>query len=308
MVNTVLWIAVGVASIGLVAVGLRGRSWRKKYLYLAKELRHQKADLHQRNLDLEKALTTLERREEMLDKRNKKLIEMNRLKTKLFTVISHDMRSPLATVIGLLDLLREGKMSQAEVKEYASKATLRVQSTYEMLTNLLYWSRNQMMGMELNAKQMNVEKVITEVLGVYQPIAQNKGVVVEKEIYAPVNVYADPEMVHMVLRNLISNAIKFTPPGGTVSISEVSMEDYVSIAVRDTGIGMDANTKANLFSSQVSSTLGTNQEKGTGLGLSLCKEFVNKNGGRISVESGPGEGTVFRFTLPLTTKSLQEVA
>ncbi|HAA10484.1 MAG TPA: hypothetical protein DCE41_01830 [Cytophagales bacterium] len=304
--QALLWGLV-VLSLGFgIAMWAKNRQTLRRYRTMEALLKTKQREVLGKNRQLGIALKDLEKRQHTIDERNKKLIEMNRLKTKMFSVISHDLRSPLATVIGLLDLLREGHISASETKVFAEKATMRVQSTFEMLTNLLYWSRKQMRGVEVKTQEINLDQLITEVLRVYQPIGQSKGVQVTKDTYGPVNVVGDPDMINLILRNLISNAIKFTPRGGQVTVSQTDMDEYVSIAISDTGVGMDEKTTRKLFSNQVQSSLGTNQEKGTGLGLNLVREFVHLNQGKLTVESTPGTGSTFRFTLLALENTLQK--
>ena len=304
MVITLLASVALFANLGWYRLSRRHRALRTHFRTMDDLLKRKQVELIQNNEALAQALTTTQHRQATLDERNRRLQEVDDQKTKMFSVISHDLRGPLSTVIGLLDLLAQGHMTPEEQQEFIQKAANRVQNTYEMLTNLLYWSRQQMQGMEIRPQEINLETIANEVLGVFQPMGASKGVRVVRDIQEPVYVYSDPDMVNVVLRNLVSNAIKFTPPGGTVWIREVTLGDYVSIAVEDSGVGIDTQTLQRLFSSEGVSSPGTHQEKGTGLGLSLCREFVQLNGGKISVESTPNQGSTFRFTLPVAEQSV----
>ena len=247
---------------------------------------------------LKAALEEQKAHQEAMDSRNKELIETNRIRTQMFSIISHDMRSPINSVLGLLNVLGEGNLQLDEAKVYANKARVRVQNTLEMLTNLLNWSRNQLDGAEIKPVKVDLNRLLARQLPIYQEIARQKKIIIENEIYEPVELYCDREMITIILRNLVSNAIKFTPAGGNITLGVVTMDERVSISVKDTGVGMDAKTKAKLFSSHLESKLGTNHEKGTGLGLKLCKNFVDLHDGNIFIDSAPNKGTTFRVVMP----------
>lgn len=269
---------------------------------LNEELSMSRLKVMRQNQELRNALANMEEYKSVVDQRNSKLIEMNRLKTKLFSVISHDLRSPLATILGMIELIGQDKLSMGEIKLLSHKAGIRVQSTYEMLTNILFWARKQMQGVAFTPRDLDLEQLIVENLRVYQPMAQSKHVQVKKEVWAPIKAFGDPDMINLIIRNLLSNAIKFTPPHGEVVVGVEERGDACTIYIRDTGVGMPPEKINKLFSSEIASTLGTNMEKGTGLGLSLCNEFVKRNGGKLVVESVLGQGSTFMFSVPTRQK------
>ena len=235
---------------------------------------------------------------EQIQEKNAKLEDLNAYKDKLFSLISHDFRSPLASVISLLQVLENGLMTPEESRTFAKQVGLRVQHTFQLVSNLLYWSKSQMKGINPNPQVFRIEETLREVKGVYYPIAEAKWVKLHIELEGDHQVYADPDMVQTVLRNLVSNAIKYTPNQGSVTVEIQPGVSGITVAVKDTGLGMDADTKNRLFNDHVTSRLGTQNEKGTGIGLALSKDFVDMNSGKIWVESLPEQGSTFFLYLP----------
>jgi signal transduction histidine kinase len=165
--------------------------------------------------------------------------------------------------------------------------------------NLMEWSLSQTGRMEFIPEQIEMVELINEVDYLSNDIARQKSITISKDVPNHATVFADKAMISAVLRNLVSNAIKFTKPGGQITISAVEKPDELIVSVADTGVGISNDRNENLFRLDESySTTGTNNEKGTGLGLILCKEFIEKHGGKIWVESQEGKGSIFSFTIP----------
>ncbi len=244
---------------------------------------------------------------EKLTKQKEELQALNSIKDRLFSIISHDLRSPLANLEAILRLMEGGDLSQDEVVMLSGQLTQNVQETSSMLDNLLQWSKSQMKGTLPKSEIINLSALAAEVVRFFQGQAEKKAIEI-KVIYSEnLSTIADKEMIRLVLRNLVANAIKFTPTGGTITISLKSDKSEIIGSVSDTGIGMEENTLTNLFSVESITTPGTLNEKGTGLGLILCKEFLERNQGQIWAESTLGKGSVFNFKLPLVDRSrLQE--
>ena len=174
-----------------------------------------------------------------------------------------------------------------------------VKNLLDLLDNLLLWSRSQTGTIEYVPQPLNLSEVVAGNLNLMQTTAQKKGIHLQTDPNGNLRVYADKNMLDSVLRNLISNAIKFTPSGGSVVVGASERGDHAEVSVRDNGIGMSPSTLQHLFRLDAyHTTPGTDAEKGNGLGLILCKEFVEKNGGTLRVESTEGQGTTFRFTVP----------
>ena len=243
------------------------------------------------------------RQKETLEKQKKELLELNATKDKFFSIIAHDLKSPFTSIVGYSEILKDytANCNQQETVNYASIINTSSKQTLQLLENLLDWARLQQGRIVFRPQNLNLHELAYEVVDLVKDIAEQKGISVQNTIPNTLNVYADKEMIKTVLRNLVSNAIKFTDNGGFVEISSKLTDTEVFILVTDNGVGISADDIGKLFDiSSNFSRKGTNEEKGTGLGLSLCKEFVEKNGGTIGVTSESGVGSVFRFTLPLS--------
>jgi len=231
----------------------------------------------------------------------KMLKELNATKDKFFSIVAHDLKNPFNTLIGFSNLLLNTGLNLSEEKktnylELIYKASKR---GYSLLENLLEWSRSQTGRLEIKPQEFVLKQSIKECMNLHYSSAEKKFVSLTEQIDDTTKVFADVNMFTTVMRNLISNAIKFTPENGKIDITAIEKETEVQINVSDTGLGVSKESKEKLFRIDVNhSTPGTNQEQGTGLGLILCKEFIEKNKGKIWVESALGEGSIFSFTLP----------
>lgn len=235
------------------------------------------------------------------------LIELNATKDKFFSIIAHDLKSPFNSVIGFSELLVE-KVIDKDYEKVAEFAGIILQSSkraMDLLINLMEWSQLQSGRMNFNPGQFDVSILTRETTLLLKGIADQKSIIIENLLPKTVQVFADKEMISTVMRNLISNALKFTQTGGKISISALSKENEVVITVSDNGVGMPEDKIDKLFIiSESYSSPGTNKEKGTGLGLILCKEFIKKNRGEIWVESKLGIGSSFRISIPTKPMNL----
>jgi len=238
-----------------------------------------------------------------------KLKSLNSVKDKFFSIISHDLKGPLHTLTGFLQILIKytSTFTEAELKEFAESMDISVKRLLTMLENLLQWSRSQTGSIEHKPQNINLKILLEENVNLFVETAKNKNISLVLETDNHVNVRADKNMLDFILRNLISNALKFTRSGGEVKISTMSIyEEFTQIIVHDNGIGISPEDMKKIFQPDIHfSTPGTGKEKGTGFGLLLCKDFVEKNGGEISIESLPGIGTNLKFTVP-TVQELVE--
>lgn len=232
-----------------------------------------------------------------LKEKSQQLAELNTLKDKLFSVIAHDLRTPMYALRNLFVNIQRYDISGEEIKTYIPDVVKDLHYTTNLMENLLAWAKSQIRN-EVAPSTVEVSLLIKEVLQLLKLQADNKNIYLQKKINDSLVVFADREMVNLVLRNLISNAIKFTPADGTVLVEARQNDTCVEFSVQDTGPGMSKEKVQSLFTSAVVSSKGTANETGTGLGLMLCKEFLDKNGGNIWVESAPGKGSKFYFTLP----------
>ncbi|MEA4983347.1 MAG: PAS domain-containing sensor histidine kinase [Paludibacter sp.] len=230
------------------------------------------------------------------------LIELNATKDKFFSIIAHDLKTPFNSIIGFSELLVD-RIKENDYDKVAEFAGIILQSSkraMDLLINLMEWSQLQSGRMNFNPEFFDVSMLIDEVMLLLNGIADQKSIIIENQLTKPVLVFADKEMISAVMRNLISNALKFTQTGGCLSISAHIKENEVIITVSDNGVGLPEDRINKLFIlSESYSTPGTNKEKGTGLGLILCNEFIKKNKGLIWVESEIDKGSSFSFSLPL---------
>ena len=238
--------------------------------------------------------------QELLKAKAEDLEIINQTKNKMFSIVSHDLRAPISSIQSYLEILSEMDIDQQDSEKVRSDLMQLTQSTDMMLSNLLMWSKSQMEGIVMNKKLMNLAETITPVITVFQPMAARKGVALNYYIDPEVQVIADKNMLQLVIRNILSNAIKFTHSGSDVSLNAGCEDSHCEIIIKDSGIGMNDHTKAAIFSNRAEPSYGTNNEKGVGLGLSLSKEFIELQGGEIRFESEPGAGTTFYITMPLS--------
>ncbi|WP_177217216.1 tetratricopeptide repeat-containing sensor histidine kinase [Thermoflexibacter ruber] len=234
-----------------------------------------------------------------LNAKNEALKNLNATKDKLFSIISHDLRSPFNTLKSTLELMKENAFSPKEIELVSKQMQKNIESISYTLDNLLQWSLSQMKGGNTNIEKVELGEIITETINFYQEVAKQKALQIVNQIDSPMFVLADKNQLRLILRNLLNNAIKFSFIKGSISFSYIINGKEVEIAVSDTGIGMTEEQLKNLFSPANRSTPGTSGEKGTGLGLLLCKEFVENNGGKINVQSTLYKGTTIVFSLKL---------
>jgi PAS domain S-box-containing protein len=233
---------------------------------------------------------------------NEELVQTIATKDKFFSIISHDLRSPLSGLIGILDILNTEyeSLAEKEKKEFISHATTASKTTFSLMENLLEWSRIQTGSINYQPERLNVQRLINNIGLLFEQNLENKEIefinIIKPDLYA----FADRSMTETIFRNLVSNAIKFTHQGGRIIISCKIDYDMAVIRIKDSGVGIEQENIPNLFSVDVSfSTKGTNKESGTGLGLIICKELVEKQKGKIWVESKKDEGSAFYFSVPV---------
>jgi signal transduction histidine kinase len=240
--------------------------------------------------------------EEKLEKGKKKLEEENFNKDKFFSIISHDLKNPLSVIMSTSDLLESqySSFDDNEKKELIRIIKNSSKNIYELLEGLLNWARASMGSMEYKPIELELSLIIKKVIDFQLQNAELKNISLHNNVEKNISVFADENMVLLILRNLISNAIKFSSNGGIVNISSIVEGNKVVVTIADNGVGISDKDIAKLFRIEMHhSTIGTNNEAGTGVGLILCKELVEKHGGKIWVESELGVGSKFYFSLPL---------
>jgi signal transduction histidine kinase len=244
----------------------------------------------------------LSREKEVVEHRKSELEKLNANKDKFFSIIAHDLKNPFNTIIGLSELLLYNldQYPREKIREFITQIYNYSTHTYTLLDNLLQWARSQTHQMEVQPDFIDLKVLIDDNVSLLTNKAEEKKIVLQTDVGDhAAQVYADENMISTVIRNLVSNAIKFTSEKGLVEIHTYSRQGEVVLSVSDNGVGIPKENLPKLFDLKTSySTHGTHSEKGTGLGLLLCKEFVQMNRGRIWVESEPGKGSTFYVSLP----------
>ena len=240
------------------------------------------------------------RREERLRKINEELTVMNATKDKFFNIVAHDLRSPFNALIGLSQILQDNKeLKPEEFHKIVSTLHSAIKNQYAFLENLLQWARLKIGQIEIHPENVTLGELTDEVLRITSPSAETKQIKITRSTPGKLTLKADKQTVVTILYNLVFNAIKFTTTGGSIELGALPAGTQLTIFVRDSGIGISEERVAKLFRIDSSfSTPGTNKEKGSGLGLILCKDLVEKIGGRIWVESIPGQGSTFYIRIP----------
>jgi len=250
----------------------------------------------------------LARKNRVIEEKSAELARLNTTKDKLFSIIGHDFRSPLQSLKGMLDLISRGNLTQTEFNLYSRELKNKIDIVYMNLNNLLNWSVMQLQGIQTKPVTLKIKDVADEIVHMYKEASQQKGIFLCNNIPDEVSAFADRDHTHLIIRNLVGNAVKFTS-SGTITLSAYCTEDFVAVNVEDSGIGIAKEDVDKLFNNQsLWTSKGTNNEKGLGLGLHLCKEFIEKNYGELSVKSTIGIGTTFTFTLRKATVAKPSVA
>ncbi|MCK5822546.1 MAG: PAS domain S-box protein [Bacteroidales bacterium] len=252
-------------------------------------------------VSIDSNITKLKQAEEQIQKQRDELQKANITKDKFFSIIAHDLRSPFATFVSLTNVIYQNfeNFTQEKLKRIVFDLHNSAEKTFNLLENLLDWSRSQKGEIKFHPKKTEINTLINENIELFQNLSNNKNIIVSAIM--PDNTYAffDEDMIRTVIRNLLSNALKFTPPKGKIEVKVSEFEENVEVSVSDNGIGIEKEDLMKIFRIDFHhTTLGTDDEKGTGLGLILCKEFVEKNKGTINIKSQVGKGSTFTFTLP----------
>jgi PAS domain S-box-containing protein len=260
---------------------------------------------HQRQLEEEKA-----RAVEALKRSEENLRKINEEKDKFFSIIAHDLRAPFNGFLGLTEIMAEGmsRMRLDEIQKIANVMRSSATNLFRLLGNLLEWARMQMGSIPFIPVNSVLKPKILENLLIIQDMANKKEITIGFDIPEDLMVFTDVNMFGVIIRNLVTNAVKFTPKGGSVTISAKSLSDsFIEILVKDTGIGMNKSMIDNLFRlDTVTSRKGTDGESSSGLGLLICKDFIAKNGGILKIESEEGIGSTIRFTLPEKDQTISQ--
>lgn len=255
--------------------------------HMNQEIIHLQRDVLKEKKELERTLRILK--------------EANATKDKFLSVIAHDLKNPFQILMGFSDILLENykELNEEQVNEQLTIIHKTVHKTYDLLEDLLTWSRVQLGRIRYQPDHLQLEQLVAESLFVLTAQANKKQIKLMREIPSDLELYADEQMVKMILRNLITNAIKFSHRGGCIFIRAVSRLEGVMLSVHDQGVGISSENQRKLWLlSEQFTTRGTDDEEGSGLGLLLCKEFAERHGGSITVESEMGKGTTFQILFP----------
>lgn len=270
--------------------------------------KHSNTLLKRYNKEIKESNLHLEQMNQRLHKSQEELRQLNATKDKFFSILSHDLRSPMNSLAGMLEVisLSSASFSKEEMVQLTSRLHGSVKNLNGLLNNLLQWSMAQMGKLEYKPQQIELEKLVATNIALARLAADAKHISVSSSLEPHLEVKADWNMLDFVMRNLLSNAVKFTPQGGTISLTAEQKEEQVVLTVKDTGVGIPEENLKKLFKiGEHLSTEGTAKESGTGLGLILCKEFMERNGGTITAVSKLGEYTAFILALPAVSVSSQ---
>jgi two-component system sensor histidine kinase/response regulator len=246
-------------------------------------------------LEQKEAIATNQR---LLQRQTEELTELNAVKNKLFSIIAHDLKSPIYALRNLFRNMQEYDLPANDIKAMVPEVVDELTYTSSLMENLLLWARSQMQTDAVKAQLIDISGLIKEVAKLLQLQAKAKQIKVMLGVDESLCAFGDKDMINLVLRNLLSNAIKYTPAKGTITLGVQKARSGIEVLVKDTGKGIDAEAIEKISQNNYYTTKGTAGESGTGLGLMLCKEFLSRNGGALHIQSEPGQGSTFSFTLP----------
>ncbi|CAN5399949.1 ATP-binding protein [soil metagenome] len=238
--------------------------------------------------------------EKMVTERTSQLTTANAVKDRLLSVMSHDIKSPLNSLRGILQIYNKGSITQQEFGQLARHIENDLSKTNLLVENIVYWTASQLKGVQLRREKFDLSMLIEEILQLFQTIASNKKVVIKHNVERGFTIFFDRNILNFVIRNLVANAMKFSFEGGEINVLASREKGQLQIQIRDQGVGMDEATVHDLLRpDRLVSATGTGNEKGTGLGVALCLDYLQKAGGQLSVESVLGMGSIFTISLPL---------
>jgi len=252
------------------------------------------------NATLQENAMEMQRQAHQLQQQATELDQLNSLKNKLFSVISHDLKAPMYALRNLFDNIHSQDMPADEIKSLIPEVKQDLNYTVNLMENLLQWAKTQMQSHSVKPQEVNLQEMIDDVVHILHLHAESKNIRITNKATESAHAWVDYDMIHLVLRNLVSNAIKFTPSGGEVCIGANEQNSFTEVYVQDTGRGISAKDLKKINNQKFYTTNGTASEHGTGLGLMLCKEFLAKNDGHLRIESEEGKGSTFSFSLPLS--------
>jgi signal transduction histidine kinase len=237
--------------------------------------------------------------EKMVEERTGELRTANTVKDRLLSVVSHDIKSPLNSLRGILQIYNQGSISKEEFNHFAQHIETDLNKTTILVENILYWTASQLKGVEVRKESFDLYRVVEENINLFQTVALGKKLTLDQTVQKPMIIITDRNIINLAIRNLLANAIKFSHEGKAVRIMANKEVDGLTIRVSDEGVGMNEETIHGLLEPDQSiSTSGTKNESGTGLGLALCREYLSKINGQLTIESQPGKGSTFTVFIP----------
>lgn len=242
---------------------------------------------------------SIEKKNLRIIKQNQKLERLSAEKSKLMSIIAHDLRSPLSSIQSYLELLSSYGLEESEKMDIQKDLLYATKDTLALLTKLLAWSKSQLNGATAYPEYLNVCDLLIDTLNFEKTVAAAKDIILDYSFDPDLKIYADKDMMQLIIRNFVGNAIKFTHKGGLISINARPTPESCIFSIKDTGIGIPKERQQDLFSLKAESTFGTKGEKGVGLGLLLCVEYIKAQNGEIWFESIPGEGSCFYISVPI---------
>ena len=245
----------------------------------------------------------IEEQKEAMEHQAVQLLLNNQQKDKLFSIVAHDLRGPLDSLKGILDFLKEKKLPEQEIHSMLAELRRNVDNSSELVGNLLFWASSQLNGINVTPVHLSLQSLIASILALFTQQAREKQVILQNQAQGPLVGFADKDMIQIVIRNMVSNAIKFCRPGDSITICATRKNGEIEIKVVDTGIGIKEDVLEKILRSESVTSYGTAREKGTGLGLLLCREFAESNGGQFRIESQWGKGCTCYFTIPAAPSS-----
>lgn len=274
---------------------------------LETELAYQNNEILQQNEEIEAQRNEIQAQRDEIEKQRDRLEHLNQTKDKFFSILSHDLRNPFNSLLNITNLLKQNfqNYTEKQLKHFIDNINKSIKETYNLLENILHWSRSQTNSITISPENIDIMEIAKHNISLLENAAKHKNISIRFHTANAEDRYvlADANTINTVVRNLISNAIKFTKRNGEIDIYSKKSKDNVLFSVKDNGIGIEKKHLKRLFRIDVShSTKGTANESGTGLGLILCKEFVEKNNGKIRIKSKLNEGSTFTITLPVASE------
>jgi len=287
----------------IAIIKLRERNLIREKRILEEKIKERTTEIAQKNISLEEQKEEIVTSNEVLTKQKDELNELNAMKDTFFSILAHDLKNPFSSLHSLSGLVIDsyGNMDEEEKMASLIKINKSSELIYNLLENLLTWSRSQRGDIDYSPEKINLSNLVEVNINLHQVSAEKKGIRLISGVAGDLLAFGDREMISTVLRNLISNAVKYSHKGGTVEVNIDEKGGFLEVMVSDEGIGIPKENAEKIFRIDIKhKSPGTDGEKGSGLGLILCKDFVEKNRGRIWAESKEGSGAKFYFTIPVS--------